>query len=222
MDTIHTLTEQSLFISIFDACILFILVISGLISFLRGFTSEALSLLSLIAAIVVTIFGVDYLTSFLRVYIQSDFMATGISYAFIGIISLLIFKTIAQKIGAMIRSSAIGLIDRSLGMIFGLIRGLVIFSFTHLLASIFVQPTDYSFFKEAKSRPLIEYGSSMLSSIKNFKNIFKEEIQDIKNIDELRNKYGSSFPSKKEELIEYKEKARKKLDEIVEKVTKEK
>jgi membrane protein required for colicin V production len=217
-----TIAEEASMISGFDAAVLFILVVSGLISLSRGFTAEALNLAAVAGSIIVTIMGGDYLTAYMLNYVSPEFMATAISYAIVGILSLMIFKTIANKIGSMVKESSLGLIDRTLGGLFGFIRGVLIISFAHLLVNLFTTPSDYDFFKNAKSRPLIEYGSSMLSSIKDIKKDHNEVIEDLKAGSRLIKRQMSSFPVSNNNTIKYDAKIREEFDQMVQKTTKEK
>ena len=72
---------------------------SVLIAFTRGFTTEALSLVAWVAAIFITLQGHPYLYPYIVAVVQPEFMASIVTYAALGILSLLIFKFFAVMTG---------------------------------------------------------------------------------------------------------------------------
>lgn len=128
-------------------------------------------------------------------------MASIISYAALGIFSLLIFKFIAVMTGKMIKESHIGALDRGLGALFGMARGMLIVSFLYLLTTPFYSPGNYpEWFEGAKSRPLIEYGASVINTLNPYKDDinFEERRKDMEALDRLKNMVPS-FPSTRDD-----------------------
>lgn len=143
-------------------------------------------------------------------------MASIITYAALGIFSLIIFKFAAVQIGKMIKESHIGALDRGLGALFGMLRGMLIVSFFYLLTTPFYSPGNYpTWFEEAKSRPLIEYGASMINALNPYKDDidFEERRKDMEALDRLKNMVPS-FPTSNEEAG-YEQKNRDELDKLI-------
>lgn len=142
-----------------------------LIAITRGFTTEALSLLAWVLALLVTLQGHPLVYPYVVELVQPDQMASMITYAGLGISSLILFKFLGGVIGKTVKESHIGALDRGLGILFGIVRGMFLVSFVYLLTTPFFSRDEYpDAFMEAKSRPLIEYGASMLNSMNPYKN----------------------------------------------------
>ena len=176
---------------------LLIIGASILIAITRGFTTEALSLGAWAAAIFVTLQGHPILFPYIVEFVQPDFMASMITYAALGILSLMVFKFVAVMVGKTIKESHIGALDRGLGVLFGIARGMLLVSFLYLLTTPFYSPGNYPvWFEEAKSRPLIEYGASVINSVNPYKDDinFEERRKDMEALDRLKDMVPS-FPS---------------------------
>ena len=177
-----------------------------------------------VAAIFITLQGHPILFPTVVDYVQPDFMASMITYAALGIISLIIFKFCAALVGKMIKESHIGALDRGLGVLFGIVRGTLLISIVYLFTTPFFSVDEYpDMFMEAKSRPLIEYGASMLNSMNPYKDepIFEEGRFDVpwavlKNV-------IPSFPSSngnEDQETQYDKEAREELNKLVREGTK--
>ncbi len=141
-----------------------------LIAVTRGFTTEALGLAAWVLALFVTLQGHPIAYPYVVEIVQPDQMASLITYAALGIGSLILFKFLGSVIGKTVKESHIGALDRGLGILFGIVRGMFIVSFAYLLTTPFFSRDEYpDSFMEAKSRPLIEYGASMLNSMNPYK-----------------------------------------------------
>ncbi|MDA0708435.1 MAG: CvpA family protein, partial [Proteobacteria bacterium] len=99
---------EGLTINAVDIIVLLIIGASAIIALMRGFTTEALSLGAWIGAIFVTLQGHPILVSKISTFVQPDFMASMVTYATLGILSLIVFKYIAVMIGKLIKESHIG------------------------------------------------------------------------------------------------------------------
>ena len=198
---------------------------SILISITRGFTTEALSLVAWVAALFITLQGHPHAFPYVAELVQPDFMASVITYAGLGIITLIILKFLAGVIGKTIKESHIGALDRGLGVLFGIARGMLIVSFAYLLTTPFFSADEYpDMFMEAKSRPLVEYGASMLNSMNPYRDdaLFEEGRFDGPMLDYFKNQIPS-FPSEGENndpQIDYNQENREDMDQLVREATK--
>jgi membrane protein required for colicin V production len=152
-------------------------------------------------------------------------MASMITYAALGIISLIIFKFAAVMIGKMIKESHVGALDRGLGVLFGIARGMLIVSFLYLLTTPFYSPGNYpQWFEEAKSRPLIEYGASVINAANPYKDDidFEERRKDMEALDRLKDMVPS-FPSSSvsgDKETQYDDETREELNKLLREGTK--
>lgn len=193
---------------------------SILIAITRGFTTEALGLGAWVVALFVTLQGHPILFPYIVDLVQPDFMASIITYAVLGIGSLIIFKFVGSIVGKTIKESHIGALDRGLGILFGMARGMLLISFTYLLTTPVFSADEYpDIFMEAKSRPLIEYGASMLNSMNPYRDdpLFEEGRFGTEWFGILKN-VVPSFPSNDEEAsseTQYDEESREEMDKLI-------
>lgn len=204
---------------------LLILGASILIAIARGFTTEALSLGAWVGALFVTLQGHPLLFPYITEFVQPEFMASMITYAALGILSLMLFKFVAVMVGKTIKESHIGALDRGLGILFGIARGMLVVSLLYLLTTPFYSPGNYpEWFESSKSKPLIEYGASMVNSINPYKdNIdFDERRKDIEALDRLKDMVPS-FPSNDkspEQETQYEDETREELNKLLDETSK--
>ncbi|MFC7050606.1 CvpA family protein [Emcibacter nanhaiensis] len=183
----------------FDIIVLATLVISGIVSWSKGFTTEALSLAAWAGALILTLQGQPLAAPYARELIQPDIMASIISYALLGVVSLMLLKFIATFIGRKIKESHVGALDRSLGVLFGILRGMLLICVIFLVINTFVSPKHFpDWYQDSKSRPLVEYGASMVNAMNPLKDdIDPEETRE--NMSLLKNIFTSFSSSSRDE-----------------------
>lgn len=108
----------------------------GARGFTRGFTTEALTLLAWVAAIVAVKLFHDPLTYALTDIVGTASGAAVLAFALIFGITFLLGRLVANRFGAATRSSALGGFDRVLGLGFGALKGLIGASLIFLVASL--------------------------------------------------------------------------------------
>jgi membrane protein required for colicin V production len=92
----------------------------------RGFMREVLSIAAWGAAALVTLYSYSKLLPTAKTYFNSDTIASIAVVAGVFIGTLIIVSVITVRISDMILDSRIGALDRTLGFLFGLARGLLI------------------------------------------------------------------------------------------------
>src|ERR1700710_1815269 len=107
-------------ITILDLVLLGVMLISGLLAMVRGFMREILSIAAWGAAALVTLYAFSKLLPTAKTYFNNDTVAR----VFVG--TLIVVSIITVRISDMILDSRIGALDRTLGFLFGLARGLLI------------------------------------------------------------------------------------------------
>jgi membrane protein required for colicin V production len=109
-----------------DMLLLGIMLISGLLAMIRGFIREILSIAGWAAAAAATVLLYGPLLPIAKAHIPSDMVATGVIVAGVFLLTLLIVSVVTVRLSDMILDSRIGALDRTLGFLFGLGRGLII------------------------------------------------------------------------------------------------
>ena len=109
-----------------DWVILTIVLLSGLISLWRGFVKEALSLVSWFTAIIISFTFSSALSSLLSNLISNELIRWIAAFLILFIGTLLVIGLINHLLASLLQKSGLGVIDRVLGMAFGMMRGGVI------------------------------------------------------------------------------------------------
>jgi membrane protein required for colicin V production len=123
-----------------DIILLGVMLISGLLAMIRGFMREILSITAWGAAAVATVLLYAKLLPIAKQNVSSDIVATGAVIGGVFLITLLIVSVITVRISDMVLDSRIGALDRTLGFLFGLGRGLIIVVVAFLFFAWLVPP----------------------------------------------------------------------------------
>jgi membrane protein required for colicin V production len=116
-----------------DGGVLFILVVSALLAYSRGFVREVLSILGwVVAAVVAFVFAGDVEPFVYEIPFVSDLIGASCELARIaafGIVfagALILASIFGPLISGAIQNSALGPLDQGLGFLFGLARGVIL------------------------------------------------------------------------------------------------
>ncbi|HZT17746.1 MAG TPA: CvpA family protein [Dongiaceae bacterium] len=151
----------------FDLAVVGILLISALIAFSRGIVREVLSIGAWVAAALAAIWGFPYGKEIARKYIAMPILADAVAATTIFLVTLIVCVAISHAIARNVRGSTFGALDRSLGLLFGLVRGAVLICFAYLLYTWAVpnEADQPEIIKTARSQPLVASGAGMLRSL---------------------------------------------------------
>lgn len=103
-----------------------IMLISALLAMVRGFVREVLSIASWGLAAVATWYAYPRLLPLAQTQVSNELLAKAIVIAGVFLTVLIVVSLITIRISDAILDSKIGVLDRTLGFLFGLARGLVI------------------------------------------------------------------------------------------------
>src|SRR5262249_8287174 len=112
-------------ITLLDIILIGVMLISGLLAMSRGFIREILLVAGWLIAAVVLYFYAKLL-QFAKSYFNNDIIAAGVVVGGTFLVTLLIVSVITVRFSDMVLDSRIGALDRTLGFLFGLARGLII------------------------------------------------------------------------------------------------
>ncbi len=121
-------------ITIADIGLVFILITSGILAFFRGFITEILAIASWVGAVIITLSFFRILQPLVREVIPISIAADVITGIILFLASLLIISLITHSIANLVRGKSITIYDRVLGFIYGILRGIFLISFLHLLS----------------------------------------------------------------------------------------
>ena len=138
-----------------DLLIIAILLISTVLSYMRGFAKDAVSLAAWILAFVIAISLGDKFALILPQSIEDPRIRLGISVAVLFIATLVIGIIANFLLAGFINMAKLGNLDRSLGVLFGFVRGVVIISLLAVLGS-FIDLNQTGWWQRSALLPLIE------------------------------------------------------------------
>jgi membrane protein required for colicin V production len=149
--------------TIIDVCFVGILTISGILAYIRGFVREILAVAAWIGATFATLYGSSYAEPYAGQLVEEKMLAQMIAYAFVFAVSLAILIVIAHFIAKRVRESAAGSFDRSLGFVFGVLRGVILISLMYLVAAWYWKDGKLpEAIAQARTLPLIEGSTTIL------------------------------------------------------------
>ncbi len=150
-------------VNVVDIVVGLVLLISGFLAYMRGFVHEVLSVGGWIGAILATIYGYPYVRPFARELIQVELIADIGAGASIFIVTLVVLSLFTRAVANRVQDSALNVLDRSLGFLFGLIRGALIVCLIYLGLTWVWTPAEHpEWMQTARSMPLIQRGAEVL------------------------------------------------------------
>lgn len=139
----------------FDYLVLFVLICSVVISMMRGLVKEVLSLISWIVSLVVANAYGETLAPLLPDMIPGTLSRLIVAFIALFIGTRLLMSLFIMAMEGVVKVSGLTVVDRGLGGLFGLGRGLVIILAVVLVCGMTAIPQQ-SFWKEALFSPLAE------------------------------------------------------------------
>jgi membrane protein required for colicin V production len=153
-------------ITLLDLILLIVMLVSALLAMIRGFMREILSIAAWVAAAVATLYLYSRLLPLAKQYFTSDIVAAAAVVGGVFLGTLLIVSVITVRISDMILDSRIGALDRTLGFVFGLARGLIIVVVAFLFFDWLVpQKSQPSWVSTAKSKVVLQSTGDWLKSL---------------------------------------------------------
>ncbi len=148
----------------FDYFVIFILIISTILSTMRGMTREILALLGWIIALTISFFSYSHVNTHIVKLIKVNSLSEVISWALPFSISVIIWYFFASSISPSLKRAGLGFFDRWLGMMFGFFRGTLLLIFLHLIIifSFDKQENIPLVITESKSIPIIKKLSTFI------------------------------------------------------------
>ena len=142
--------------SYLDLAVLAIVLVSALLSMLRGFSREVLAIASWAAAAAAAYYFYPVVVPYLAPYIHKEMIAQAVAAAIVFFATLIVVSLFTVRVSDAILDSKIGALDRTLGFVFGVARGfllaVVAFAIFNWLVSDKQQP---EWVKNAKTRPVL-------------------------------------------------------------------
>jgi membrane protein required for colicin V production len=168
-----------------DFIVVAVMLISALLAMVRGLTREVLSIASWVVAAGATLYFFPRFQQDVRDLLQPNWLADISLAVGIFVITLIVVSFITMRISDFILDSRIGALDRTLGFIFGLFRGLLLVVIAYMfLAWLVPVENQPNWIRDARSAPILKQtGDAIIALL--------PEDPEKAILDKLRNRGGS-------------------------------
>lgn len=157
-----------------------ILFLSMLIAWFRGFIRETLTILGLIGSAIAALFGAPHLTPYVLGWFPSekdadgnepllmgmvpyDIIAVATSYLLVFVVVYVILSLCSHWLAKAAKEAGLGALDRSLGLIFGLVRAVILIGFLFIPFNLLLdEEGKEEWFGASKSLPYVDYTSRIM------------------------------------------------------------
>lgn len=145
-----------------DLAILAIIFISGVIGFLRGLVREALGIMAwAVAGFAASPFGLfPMIQPLARSKILDPNIADAVAFGLVFLVVLVVLLLIVGAVSRVVRGSALGGLDRSLGLLFGGVRAMFLIVLAYILVGLAMPVESWpTIVKEARALPAVYKGA---------------------------------------------------------------
>jgi membrane protein required for colicin V production len=126
-----------------DAAALVIVILSAAFSMVRGFVREVLGVFAWIGAAFAAIRYYPLVQPYVNSVLPMKNLVVYASMGVVFLVTLIVLSLVSALIGGFVRDSALSGLDRSLGVVFGALRGVVIICLAYIALSVGVDQTEW-------------------------------------------------------------------------------
>ncbi|MEC9345662.1 MAG: CvpA family protein [Pseudomonadota bacterium] len=143
-----------------------VIVLSALFGLMRGFTREVLSLGSWVGAGFAAWFAMPHVQPMVLEQVGDRTVADIVSAVAVFLVALVVLTILTHMIASRVReSAAVGAVDRSLGLVFGVARGGLIVIAAWLLIDYMVPDNPPRAVRDSVSLPYVKRATDMVMSL---------------------------------------------------------
>lgn len=155
-----------------DGAVALIVILSGVLAFSRGFTREVFAIGGWIIAIVAAFYFTPMLEPLMReIPAVGEFLASSCvistiaAFTVIVGLCLLILSVFTPLFSTVVLDSAFGFVDKVLGFLFGIARGILLIAVAYLIFSNLSAEEAIPELESAATRPLMQESAAMLENV---------------------------------------------------------
>jgi membrane protein required for colicin V production len=149
-----------------DVAIISVVVFSAMLAFSRGLVREILGIGSWVGAGLVAVWAFPFVRAQFRQWFNAPDVADSAGFGAVFLVALLVLSIVSGVIGSAVRASLLGGLDRTFGVVFGIVRGAGILAVSYILIGIVVPlerwPDEV---QQARTLPFVYRGAALLVSI---------------------------------------------------------
>ena len=193
-----------------DIVVIIVIAVSALLALVRGFVAEVMTVVGLIVAMIAVLHGIPYLAPYVVPHLEGAFksektlmLATrGVSGVILFFGTLAVTSAASYVISRRIQQTHLSAIDRSLGFLFGLVRGALLVCLMYICVTFVFPPAKdgeepetgsfQAVLKEARTGPALASGAHIISSFAPDKGLSLDELTRIDSVQQLMQSSGAS------------------------------
>jgi len=124
-----------------DLVVLGVLAVSALLAFMRGLVREVLGLGAWVGAVLAAIWAMPLARPRFEAWLGTAPWVEPLTFGVLFVITLIVLMILSHWISALVRRSPLGGIDRTLGLVFGLLRGAALIVLAYIATGMVI-PVD--------------------------------------------------------------------------------
>jgi membrane protein required for colicin V production len=149
-----------------DILVGLVLAVSTFYAAWRGFLHETLAIFAVVAAGFTALYFGPLLFPWMHQHIATELLAVTVADAAVFLAVYIPLAFLSRRISNSVKSSALGPLDRILGVVFGVVRGLVIVGLAYIGFVYYVPAHDHpTSFTHARTLPLMQKTAEVLRSL---------------------------------------------------------
>ena len=150
-----------------DLAVIVVLLLSALLAFTRGMVAEVLSVAAWVGAALITLNALPHVLPIAQNYIHVEMAAYAASAVALFVVSLVFLTILGRVVSRGVQNSGLSALDRSLGFVFGLLKGAILTSVAYLFFAWLVpNPAEHpAWLQNAKTRPMLVAGAAMIYEV---------------------------------------------------------
>jgi membrane protein required for colicin V production len=152
-----------------DVAVIAVILLSGLFAFARGFVREALSVVAWVGAGFAALYAHPFVTPLAARFLPGGPVAEAAAAIGVFLVALLTLSILTSFVSARVKDSSLSAVDRTLGLMFGLLRGAVLVCLAYIALG-WLWPADKqqkqpSWIEEARTKRYLESGADQLRAL---------------------------------------------------------
>ncbi len=177
-----------------DVVVLVVVLISALLALLRGFVAEVLSIVGWVLSVFAVMYGMQPLLPYVEQYLGKGFISIIATDGVLFIGTLALMSSLSYVISRQMRGNHLSAIDRSLGFLFGLLRGGLLVCLLYICVTFIfpikedgeVDPNSMqATLKSARTQPALAAGAELIIALAPNKSLSIEDLTKASPLEEL-------------------------------------
>lgn len=153
-------------LTILDIAVIGVIALSAVLALFRGFVREMFSIAGWIGAGIAVYFLLPIARPYAQKVVNDPLIAGVAAGVVIFIVALFLISLIGAAVAPKMRDSGLAATDRTLGLAFGVVRGLFLVSLTYIpLLWLYSAKNPPVWIKDAATRPMLETGAGLIKRV---------------------------------------------------------